>query len=179
MKGLMFCITIVIMTTINGCFVYQDTKSWKQEPSKSTDYPHLSAEFELSQPQRHLVLPFLFVNYNKKKEVYAPILKITTTDSANNLIEGRFFIYDSQGNKVLADSIAGSTQLNTILDYKALICDFKKEYLLKGLKEKAIGEKMTIDFDLTLSYPNGSKQNFYFKQKELIKSRKKKFGSFF
>jgi hypothetical protein len=179
MKGLMFSITIVVMTTINGCFVYQDTTSWKQEFSKSTDYPYLSAGFELSQPQRLLVFPFLFVNYNKKKEVYAPNLEITTTDSANNLIGFRFFIYDSYGNKVLADSIGGLTQLNKILDYKAFTWDFKKEYLVKGLQEKAIGEKMTIDFEITLSYLNGSKQNFYFKQKELIKSRKKRFGSFF
>jgi len=173
----MFC--TIIMTTISGCFVYQDTTSWKQEPSKSTDYSHLTVSFELGQPQRLLVFPFLFVNYNQKKEIYSPVLKITTTDNANNLIGFKFFIYDSIGRKVLTDSIGVSTQLNKVLDYKALIWDFKKEYIVKGLQEKSIGEKMTIDFEFTLSYPDGSDQYFNFKRKELIKSRKKKFDSFF
>jgi outer membrane lipoprotein-sorting protein len=183
MKGIV--IGFILLITLNGCFVYENTTSWKQTPSsfeefqsKTLDYTKLRTEVELTQPARMLYFPFLFVIYSKKKEFYTPTLQVSTNDSAIGLSGFKYLIYDINGNKVIADSVHVSTKLNKFLDYNALVSSFGKQYQIVGLKEKKLGERMMIDYELTLSYSEGRKQKFYFKQKELIKTKRKEFGSF-
>ena len=179
MKLYVFVLSILSLIMLNGCLIYQNTISWEQQPNKTNENSDLKAQFELSQSQRFLTFPFLFINYSKKKELYAPILHLTTIDSAKSLIEFRFVIDDTNGNRVFSDSIDYTIVLNKVLDYKALSFDFKREYSIKGLTEREIGDTMKIDFELTLLYSNGSKEKFYFKQKKLVKTRMKKLSSYF
>lgn len=168
-----------ILLTFSGCFIYDNTISWEQQPNKPNSYKDLKVTLELNQSQRTLIFPFLFVIYNKNKDFYSPTLHITTVDkNIIQLIDFKFIIFDSRYNKILSDSINNEIKLNNFIDYNALLFDCNKEYFIEGLNEKSIRDSINVDYEITFMYSNGSKQTFYFNQNKLIKTRYKKFGSF-
>ena len=195
MRCLLLLISILLLT-LNGCYVYQDTYSWKLAP-KTCIYENGKLDFELSRPDKTLMFPFLITIFNKRKERFSPYFGfISTVDSIKTIANLDYTIYSADGKILVSDSINNiatgfyysiynnnngksffvDTLANTVTFFKSKM---DKNYTIKGLREKSEGDYLMLDIALTIIYDKGYRETISFKEKKITKTRFKDFGSFF
>lgn len=171
--------SFIILFTLNGCFVYENTYSWKLDSNQyNNQNEYLS--FELFRSQRTIPVPFLIVVYSNKKEVYNVAFSFSSNDSIKSIGNFHYILRDVSGNLLLSDTIKDTIlPFNESRHQKAFSFNSKKNKIIKGLKEKSVGDSLMLDFEITLFYKEEPlKRKISFKEKKIIKTRTKFFGSF-